>query len=131
MQFGVLIHTYSLDHRVKSLVIVSFYRVPICCLRKKPRYHAKLHEKNDTLTYRPRMSTSDIGFFGMIFVGPDDHLDQFVAYHVLVGEVDNLNAIQIGKYSLRFNQPTAFASRQIHLRNVPGYHGLRSKPDTR
>ena len=38
---------------------------------------------------------SDIGLLGMIFVSPDNHLDELVAHYVLLRKVNELDALQV------------------------------------
>ena len=49
--------------------------------------------------------------FTLLFVGTNDHLDQLVTHHVFVGEVDELDSLELRKYSFRFDQATAFTGR--------------------
>ena len=53
----------------------------------------------------------DLTLLAHLFVGANDHLDQLVAHHVFIGEVNELDTLELGKYPFRFDQAAAFAGR--------------------
>ncbi len=57
-------------------------------------------------------------------VGPDDLLHQGVAHHVHLGEVADLDALDPPKDVAGLHQAAHRAVGQVHLRDVPGDHGL-------
>ena len=77
---------------------------------------------------RWRLTTSiidlDLALLGLFFVSLDDHLHELVTHDVFFGEVDKLDAFEIGEHAFRFNQAAAFSGRQIHLSDVAGDHRL-------
>lgn len=56
----------------------------------------------------------------MGIVGLDDHLDEFVADDVSVGEVDELDAFEPTEDVFGFAEPALLAAGQVDLRFVAG-----------
>jgi hypothetical protein len=40
---------------------------------------------------------------GMFFVSFDDHLDELVAHHIFLSEIDELNPLKIGQHAFSFD----------------------------
>src|ERR1044072_5741179 len=64
-------------------------------------------------------------------VSLDNLLDEAVADNVLVGEVDELDALDLRENALGLDQHAALPRRQVNLRHVPRNHRLRPEPDAR
>src|SRR5688572_19818032 len=60
------------------------------------------------IRWEPRVQL-DVALLGVIFVGADDHLHEFMADHIFLGKVNKLDPLQVREHSLSFYQTTAFA----------------------
>lgn len=73
----------------------------------------------------------DLFFFvlAVIFVGPDDHLNEFMTDDVLFVEVNKVDAVQVFEDQLGLFQTTLLAARKIDLGLVAGDDGLGTESD--
>src|ERR1700747_1905368 len=83
---------------------------------------------------RPRTSTSiisAIAALGVLVVGLDDALDEFVAHDVLGAEGDELDVVELREHVPDDDQSRALLGRQVDLRDDAGDDHLRAEAEPR
>src|SRR5207244_10652771 len=80
--------------------------------------------------WRLRRVSSLIAPAAVFLVGADDALDERMADHVVPGEFDDGDALDVFQRVVRFDQSGMFVGRQIDLRDVTGDDSLGAVAET-
>src|SRR5262245_19573673 len=73
----------------------------------------------------------EVDLLVVLIVSLDDHLHQLMADDVALVEEDERDSFDAADDALRFHKARLAARRQVDLRHVAGYYGLRPEADSR